>query len=258
MEALPSYLRLFASGELARRAALATALLARCTLCPRRCQVDRLAGERGFCRSGAVARVASWNRHVWEEPPISGSRGSGTIFFSGCTAACLFCQNFPISQLGVGQDVSTERLAEMMLELQAMGCHNLNLVTATHFVPQVLSALLLAIPQGFRLPLVYNTSGYESVATLRLLEDVIDIYLPDAKYASDATARRLSGFTRYVAFNRDASGRCTARSGQSSVSTAMAWQCADSLSATWCCLAALRAAARWLVGWRHISRRRSM
>lgn len=204
MERLPSYLRLYASGELARRVEAAAALLASCTLCPRRCRVDRLAGQRGFCRSGAVARVASWNRHIWEEPPISGSRGSGTIFFSGCTAACLFCQNFPISQLGVGQDVSAERLAEMMLELQAMGCHNLNLVTATHFVPQVLAALLLAVPQGFRLPLVYNTSGYESVATLRLLEEVVDIYLPDAKYADDETARRLSAFVHYVACNRDA------------------------------------------------------
>lgn len=200
----PSYLRLYASGELARRAEAAMASLAACALCPRRCRVDRLAGEHGVCRSGALARVASWNRHDWEEPPISGTRGSGTIFFSGCTGACIFCQNFPISHLNHGIDVSVERLASMMLELQAKGCHNVNLVSATHFVPQVLAALTAAVPQGFRLPLVYNSSGYETVETLRLLDGVVDIYLPDAKYADDAVARRLSGFVRYVEANRAA------------------------------------------------------
>jgi putative pyruvate formate lyase activating enzyme len=200
----PSYLRLEASGELAARAEAAQAILAHCTLCPRRCRVDRLAGELGFCRSGAQARVASWNRHPWEEPPISGTRGSGTIFFSGCTGACLFCQNYPISQLGVGQEATAGQLASMMLELQAKGCHNINLVTATHFVPQVLAALRLAIARGFHLPLVYNSSGYETVETLRLLEGVVDIYLPDAKYADDKVARRISGFRRYVHSNRAA------------------------------------------------------
>jgi len=146
--------------------------------------------------------VASWNRHSWEEPPISGTRGSGTIFFSGCTAACLFCQNYPISQLGVGQDVTDEHLASIMLELQEKGCHNINLVTATHFVPQVLAALELAVARGFCLPLLYNTSGYETVDTLHLMEDVVDIYLPDAKYADDQVARDLSGFRRYVHSNR--------------------------------------------------------
>jgi len=148
--------------------------------------------------------VASWNRHIWEEPPISGVRGSGTIFFSGCTGACLFCQNYPISQLGVGQDFSLEELAGMMLELQAKGCHNINLVTGTQFVPQVLAALEIAIPQGFRLPILYNTSGFEAVETLRLLEDIVDIYLPDAKYADSGIARRLSGFPDYVEANRAA------------------------------------------------------
>jgi putative pyruvate formate lyase activating enzyme len=200
----PSYLRLFASGELAARAASARTSLSDCVLCPRRCHVDRLAGRLGYCRSGPTARVASWNRHPWEEPPISGTRGSGTIFFSGCTAACVFCQNYPISQLGVGQDVSEAQLASMMLELQRKGCHNINLVTATHFVPQFLGALQLAIPQGFRLPILYNTSGYELVETLRLLEDVVDIYLPDAKYATDAVAHELSGYRQYVSNNRSA------------------------------------------------------
>ncbi len=198
----PSYLRLQESGALHDRVEAAQRLLAPCTLCPRRCRVDRIAGEMGYCRSGATARVASWNRHPWEEPPISGTRGSGTIFFSGCTGACIFCQNYPISQLGVGQAADASRLASMMLELQARGCHNLNLVTGTHFVPQVLAALEIAISQGFRLPLVYNTSGYESVETLRLLDGIVDVYLPDSKYADDEVARRLSGFRRYVHFNR--------------------------------------------------------
>jgi len=200
----PTYLELHRSGELKRRIERAYAMLAECRLCPRECGVDRLRGERGFCRAGAEPIVASWNVHPWEEPPISGTRGSGTIFFSGCTGRCLFCQNYPISQLGVGNTVSVQQLAEMMLELQDRGCHNINLVTPTHFVPQILAALELAIEGGLRLPLVYNTSGYERVETLQLLDGVVDIYLPDAKYADDETARRLSGFVRYVEANRAA------------------------------------------------------
>ena len=200
----PSYLELHRSGELKRRIERAYAMLSQCRLCPRECGVDRLRGERGFCRAGAEPIVASWNVHPWEEPPISGTRGSGTIFFSGCTGRCLFCQNYPISQLGVGNTVSVQQLAEMMLELQDRGCHNINLVTPTHFVPQILAALELAIEGGLRLPLVYNTSGYERVETLKLLDGVVDIYLPDAKYTDDETARRLSGFVRYVEANRAA------------------------------------------------------
>ena len=200
----PSYLELHRSGELKRRIERAYAMLSQCRLCPRECGVDRLRGERGFCQAGAEPIVASWNVHPWEEPPISGTHGSGTIFFSGCTGRCLFCQNYPISQLGVGNTVSVQQLAEMMLELQDRGCHNINLVTPTHFVPQILAALELAIEGGLRLPLVYNTSGYERVETLQLLDGVVDIYLPDAKYADDETARRLSGFVRYVEANRAA------------------------------------------------------
>jgi len=202
MQKYPSYLPVAESGELSRRVQAAQRMLAQCRLCPRRCQVDRLSGKLGYCRAGARARVASWNRHRWEEPPISGSRGSGTIFFSGCTGRCLFCQNYPISQLGVGQDVDDERLASMMLELQRDGCHNINLVTPTHFVPQILAALELAIPRGFRLPLVYNSSGYEALEALQLLEGIVDIYLPDAKYADEKVARELSGFKRYVHANQ--------------------------------------------------------
>ncbi|MHB1296247.1 MAG: radical SAM protein [Anaerolineae bacterium] len=200
--ALPGYRIL--GRALNQRVAEARERLAACDLCPRRCGVNRLNGETGFCRSGAVARVASWNVHRWEEPPISGTRGSGTVFFSNCTARCLFCQNYPISQLGVGQDADTERLAGMMLELQRRGVHNVNLVTPTHYVPQILAAVEVAAQQGLRIPLVYNTSGYDCVETLRLLEGVVDIYLPDAKYTDDAVAERLSGYRDYVPNNRAA------------------------------------------------------
>jgi len=202
----PGYLTLYRSGELTHRLEAAWALLARCELCPHRCAVNRLDGERGICRMGALPRVSSWNLHLWEEPPISGTRGSGTIFFSGCTGRCIFCQNYPISQLGYGDTVPLEQLAAMMLELQDKGAHNINFVTPTHFMPAILAALPQAIDQGLHLPLVYNTSGYERVEVLRLLEGVIDIWLPDAKYADEATARRLSGFRDYVKNNRAALG----------------------------------------------------
>lgn len=200
----PGYLELAQRGELPDRARRAQQLLAQCVLCPRRCSVNRLAGEVGFCRAGAEPVVASWNVHPWEEPPISGVRGSGTIFFSYCTARCRFCQNYPISQLGVGNRVSVERLAEMMVELQTRGCHNINFVTPTHFAAQIVQALPHAIGLGLRIPLVYNTSGYDSPETLRLLDGIVDIYLPDAKYADDDVARRLSGFARYVEANHAA------------------------------------------------------
>lgn len=200
----PGYLALNRSGDLARRIEETRALLSPCRLCPRECGVDRLSGEEGFCRSGAQPKVASWTLHPWEEPPISGTRGSGTLFFSGCTGHCLFCQNYPISQMGVGNLVTVERLAGMMVELQQRGAHNVNLVTPTHFVPQILAALPLAIEMGLRLPLVYNSGGYESVEVLRLLDSVVDVWLPDAKYADDEIARRLSGFSRYVEHNRAA------------------------------------------------------
>ena len=200
----PSYLALHHSGELARRIETAWAMLTACELCPHRCGVNRLEGEHGVCRMGALPKVSSWNLHRWEEPPVSGTRGSGTIFFSGCPGRCPFCQNYPLSQFGYGQEVNIERLAGMMLELQRKGAHNVNFVTPTHFMPQILAALPHAIRGGFRLPLVYNTSGYERVEALRLLDGVIDIWLPDSKYADDAVARRLSGFKEYVESNRAA------------------------------------------------------
>jgi len=200
----PSYLALAASGELAARAKQAHQRLAHCDLCPRMCGVDRLEGQRGYCGAGALPRVASWSAHHGEEPPISGHGGSGTIFFSHCTGRCLFCQNYPISQLGNGQTVTDDRLAAMMIELQRMGCHNINLVTPTHFVPQIIRAAQRAAEVGLRIPLVYNTSGYDRVETLALLDGIVDIYLPDAKYADDQVAREISSFEKYVAANRAA------------------------------------------------------
>jgi len=200
----PGYIALYDSGELARRADAAWAVLGHCKLCPHCCGVNRLDGEQGACRMGTQPKVSSWNVHRWEEPPISGPRGSGTIFFSGCTGRCLFCQNYPISHFDYGDVISVERLATMMVELQRKQVHNINFVTPTHFMPQILAALLHAVQQGLRLPLVYNTSGYETVEALRLLDGIVDVWLPDSKYSDDHVARRLSGFTNYVEHNRAA------------------------------------------------------
>ncbi len=197
----PSYLELWATGELQERARRAGQILKACRLCPRRCGVDRTRGERGFCRSGWLPMVSSYNVHHGEEPPISGDRGSGTIFLTHCNLHCVFCQNYPISQLGVGREKRPEVLAQMMLDLQKRGCHNVNWVTPTHFVPQILDALCLAVERGFRLPLVYNTNGYDSLETLELLEGIVDIYLPDMKYADEATARAYSQAPNYPAVN---------------------------------------------------------
>ena len=166
----------------------------RCTLCPRRCGADRAAGRTGFCGAGATLKAARAALHHWEEPCISGTRGSGTVFFSGCTLKCCFCQNYPISAEGLGREITVERLAEIFLDLQAQGAHNINLVTAAHFVPAVLDALALYRPN---IPIVYNSSGYESVETLRMLEGAVDIYLPDYKYIDPNMAAMLSGARDY-------------------------------------------------------------
>lgn len=198
------YHALYHSGELLSRVREAYGRLAGCDLCPHRCGVNRLRGEQGLCRSGFRPRVASSNLHRGEEPPISGTMGSGTIFFSNCSLSCVFCQNFPISQSGSGETLSTRELAERMLSLQRRGAHNLNLVTPTHWLPQVLAALWLAIPAGFCLPIVWNSSGYETVEALRLLDGVVDIYLPDMKYADNGEAVRLSQAPLYAEANRSA------------------------------------------------------
>jgi len=198
------YLDLYNSGELLRRVREAYRRLAACDLCPHDCGVNRLKGETGLCRSGLMPKVASANLHRGEEPPISGTRGSGTIFFSGCTLRCPFCQNFPISQLGNGEEFTTAALAGKMLQLQRRGAHNINFVTPTHFLPQILAALWLAIPQGFSLSLVWNSSGYEKVDALELLDGIVAVYLPDMKYSDDLIAYELSGAREYGRINRDA------------------------------------------------------
>ncbi len=200
----PSYLNI-GLRELRRRAEEAYDSYSRCELCPWKCGVDRISMEKkGVCRSGAQPLVASYNLHHGEEPPISGERGSGTIFFTNCTLRCVYCQNYPISQLGAGRPYTHRELAEMMLYLQSRGAHNINFVTPTHFVPSILKALVMAVERGFRLPIVYNTSGYERVETLKLLEGVVDIYLPDIKYSSDRMAKKYSRAMNYVENNRKA------------------------------------------------------
>jgi putative pyruvate formate lyase activating enzyme len=179
-------------------------MLKACRLCGHGCGADRLGGEVGECGAGVRARVAAHLLHFGEEPPLSGSRGSGAIFFSRCPLACVFCQNYQISQEGRGEETDAAGLAGMMLELEAAGAHNLNVVSPTPWVVQILEALALARGRGFGLPVVYNTGGYDSVAGLRLLDGVVDVYLPDAKYADPAVAGSLSGAENYPAVNRAA------------------------------------------------------
>ncbi|WP_223922387.1 radical SAM protein [Geobacter sp. AOG2] len=199
-----NYLTLYQSGELLKRVRTAYARLAACDLCPHDCGVNRLRGERGVCGAGAHPAIASANVHHGEEPPISGERGSGTIFLTGCSLKCRFCQNFPISQMGNGETITTKVLADRMLRLQRQGVHNINFVTPTHYLPQILAALYLAIPQGFRLPLVWNSSGYEKVDALALLDGVVDVFLPDMKYVVNETAERFSSAPGYRDHNRPA------------------------------------------------------
>ncbi|MFZ5761462.1 MAG: radical SAM protein [Thermodesulfobacteriota bacterium] len=186
----PAYLQLHARGELAARAAAARELLACCTLCPRRCKVNRLAGERGVCRTGSQAEVASYGPHFGEESVLVGHGGSGTIFLSHCNLGCVFCQNYEISHLGEGVATPPAQLAAMMVSLQKQGCHNINFVTPSHVVVQLLEAVALAADKGLSVPLVYNTSGYDEVETLRLLDGVVDIYMPDFKFWLKTSAAR--------------------------------------------------------------------
>jgi putative pyruvate formate lyase activating enzyme len=199
-----AYLALARTGELAARARRATELMRACHLCPRSCGARRLDGEVGVCRTGALAAVASAFPHHGEEDCLRGTRGSGTIFFSQCNLHCVFCQNADLSHSGDGAALPPEALAEVMLELQRRGCHNVNLVTPTHVVPQILSALAIAVEEGLRLPLVYNTSGFDVVETLGLLDGVVDIYMPDFKFWSDQTARRLASAPDYPRRAREA------------------------------------------------------
>lgn len=174
-------------------------LLRDCVLCPRRCHADRLGGQTGYCGQTQTIRAARAALHFWEEPCISGTAGSGTVFFSGCSLRCVFCQNHMIAQGCAGQAVSVERLADIFLELQQKGAHNINLVTPTHFIPQIIQALTASREKGLSIPIVYNTGGYEEPETLRLLEGLVDIYLPDLKYFSPELSMRFSHAPDYFA-----------------------------------------------------------
>jgi len=194
----PSYLRLFENGNLQKKVTAAKKILEDCRVCPRNCRVNRVRGELGECRIGAEPIISSYFPHFGEEAPLVGSRGSGTIFICGCNLRCLFCQNYDISHQLLGKSTSIKRFAGMMLELQDAGCHNINIVTPSHIVPQLLEALWYAITDGLRLPIVYNSSGYDSLASLKLLDGVIDIYMPDFKFFSNALAQRYTAVSDYA------------------------------------------------------------
>jgi putative pyruvate formate lyase activating enzyme len=200
-----AYLKLYRSGELKSRVTEAYRRLEHCNICARECGVNRRESAKGAaCRTGERAVVSSYAPHFGEESPLVGRDGSGTIFFSWCNLMCQYCQNYEISQLGYGQQVEPENLAAMMLRLQAMGCHNINFVSPSHVVPQILVGLLIAAEAGLRLPLVYNTGGYDSLETLKLLDGIVDMYMPDMKYADKDVARRYSKVKNYPAVNQAA------------------------------------------------------
>ena len=179
-------------------------LMESCRLCPRRCKVDRMKGQVGFCKAGLAPMVSSFHAHFGEEPPISGARGSGTIFFTNCSLKCVYCQNYPISHLAEGREVSVKALAGMMMELQTKACHNINFVTPTHYMPQILEAVFLARESGLSIPLVYNCGGYESLEALEILDGIIDIYMPDMKYSNSAVSKKYSSAPDYFEVSKKA------------------------------------------------------
>ena len=191
-----SYLKL-PPGELEKRANKAVAMLADCVVCAQECRVNRLEGHLGICRGGRQAAVSSYGPHFGEETPLVGTRGSGTIFFTNCNLSCQFCQNCDISQEDEGDEVFADEIAVMMLNLQKKGCHNINLVSPSHYVPQFLEALVVAMDKGLNIPIVYNTGGYDSLGVLDLLNGVVDIYMPDIKFGDDNTGREFAGAAGY-------------------------------------------------------------
>jgi len=186
----PSYIETHRTGKLAERIKTLFSILENCRLCPRQCEVNRLEDERGICKTGRLAKVSSFNPHFGEEDPLVGKHGSGTIFMTNCNLLCIFCQNWDISHQEEGSEVTAKTLAGMMLHLQRMGCHNINFVTPTHVIPQILEGLSYAIEAGLNVPLVYNSGGYDSVETLKLLEGIFDIYMPDFKFWDPEMAHR--------------------------------------------------------------------
>ncbi len=201
---LPAYLPLHRDGRLAARIDAAREKMRHCDLCPRHCGVDRLAGELGFCQTAERAWVASYAPHFGEEQPLVGRNGSGTIFFTHCNLGCVFCQNYDISHRSAGAPVTAQQLAEMMLDLQRRGCHNINFVSPSHVVVPILEALALAADKGLDRPLVYNTGGYDAPGTLALLDGIVDIYMPDFKFWDPASARRYCDLADYPEVAREA------------------------------------------------------
>ena len=192
MKYVGSYRPLWKTGELKKRRNAAWERLSACDLCGHECGVNRLSGQTGICKADDTVQISSYGAHFGEEPPLVGTCGSGTIFFTGCNLQCVFCQNWDISQMRIGRQVSEDELARIMVSLQEAGCHNINLVTPTHYMPQILTALIAACERGLRIPLVYNCGGYESLATLDILDGIVDIYMPDVKYAHAESALRFS------------------------------------------------------------------
>jgi len=194
----PAYAQLEKEGKFAERVKQAYSIFEQCQLCPRKCGVNRKKGERGYCQAPMKVMVFSFHPHFGEEEPLVGENGSGTIFFSNCNLRCIFCQNWPISHEGQGKEYTDEELADMMIQVQKIGCHNINLVTPTHVMPNILSATRIALKKGLSIPLVYNTSGYERLEILKILDGIVDIYLPDLKYMdSDMAAKYSAGASDY-------------------------------------------------------------
>jgi putative pyruvate formate lyase activating enzyme len=208
MSLKPSYLALYDSGILRQRVSILRERLSDCDICPRKCHVDRLSGEMGYCESGRLAYVCSYCDHHGEEPPLSGTNGSGTIFLGRCNLRCVYCQNADISQKKIWPEKylhTAAHFARIMLHLQdVLGCHNINFVSPTHFIPQIVEAVYLAIPRGLHIPLVYNSNGYDDAGSLKLLDGIIDIYLPDLKYSDERTGRKYSAVPDYPAVSRRA------------------------------------------------------
>ncbi|MFA6349371.1 MAG: radical SAM protein [Candidatus Omnitrophota bacterium] len=201
---MTKYLKSWQSGELQKKADKALRMLADCAICPRKCRVNRLNEKTGFCKTGSKARIHSFLAHNGEEPPISGEYGSGTIFFSGCNMACVYCQNFEFSQNKSGKELTPEEISGLMLKLQKLKCHNINLVTPTHVMPQILQALSIACENGLNIPLIYNTSGYEDDNILRLLDGIVDVYLADMRYADAKISKKYSCAPDYPLLNKKA------------------------------------------------------
>lgn len=194
---MPGYIRLLETGELNTRVKMLKEKLKSCVVCPHHCKVDRLNNERGFCRAGANMVIDGYGPHYGEEDVLVGTGGSGTIFFSYCTLQCVFCQNCEISHYGEGHEVTAPELASIMLSLQKKGCHNINLVSPSHYVPQIIESVSLAAKDGLILPIVYNTGGYDEIDTLKLLEGIVDIYMPDIKFGDNIKAKKYTNSAEY-------------------------------------------------------------